>query len=176
MRRWIEVDHKQRNASAVIAEAHHELYSGGWAPSGKACDALGRAGCAIRPGGDADTVAGAVGEDPADWGVGIVDNAAAGCQRRGQALLGLFAGDGYVDVHRVTQGLGWVEALHPNRRSMAKWVNGVVVRQANRGRPEIRILDLEPAQRDLVPVLGGTRHFEERVDAAVRGVIEGSQR
>jgi hypothetical protein len=59
---------------------------------------------------------------------------------------------------------------------MAKWVNGVVVRQANRGRPEIRILDLEPAQRDLVPVLGETRHFEERVDAAVRGVIEGSQR
>ncbi len=80
--------------------------TGRMGPSRRACGALGRAGCAIRPGGDADTVAGAVGEDPADWGVGIVDDVAAGCQSRGQALLGLFAGDGYVDVHRVTQGLG----------------------------------------------------------------------
>src|SRR5215831_10386472 len=38
-------------------------------PSRKACGALGRARGAIRPGGDADTVAGAVGEDPASFGV-----------------------------------------------------------------------------------------------------------
>ena len=36
-------------------------------PSRKACGAPDRAGSAIRPGGDADTVAGAVGEDPGDW-------------------------------------------------------------------------------------------------------------
>jgi hypothetical protein len=93
-------------------------------------------GGAIRPGADADTVAGAVGEDPGDWGVGIVDDAPAGCQSCGQALLGLFAGDGYVDVHRVTQGLGRVEALHPDRRSVAKGVNGVAVGQL--GVPEDR--------------------------------------
>jgi hypothetical protein len=36
MRRWLEVDHKQRNAAeAVIAEARHELYSGEWALPGR---------------------------------------------------------------------------------------------------------------------------------------------
>jgi hypothetical protein len=31
MRRWLEADRKQRNAvEAVLAEARHELYSGGW--------------------------------------------------------------------------------------------------------------------------------------------------
>src|SRR6516162_4231571 len=95
----------------------------------KARGALGRAGGAIWPGGDADTVAGAVGEDPEEWRVGIVNDAATGCQSRCQALLGLIAGDGYVDVHRVTQGLSRVEALHPDRRSVAKWINGVVVGQ-----------------------------------------------
>jgi hypothetical protein len=78
---------------------------------------------AIRPGGDADTVAGEVGEDPGGRGAGIVDDAAAGCQSRCQALLGLFAADGYVDVHGVTEGPGRVEALHPDRRSVAKGVN-----------------------------------------------------
>jgi hypothetical protein len=40
MRRWLEVDHQQRNAvEAVIAEAHHELSSGGWALPG-GCAAL----------------------------------------------------------------------------------------------------------------------------------------
>ena len=90
---------------------------------------LGLAGGAIRPGGDADTIAGAVGEDPGCWGLGIVDDPAAGCQSGGQPLLGLFSAYGYVDVHRVTQGLGRVEALHPDRRSVAKGVNGVVLGQ-----------------------------------------------
>jgi hypothetical protein len=127
-------------------------------PSRRACGALGRAGCAIRPGGDADTVAGAVGEDPADWGVGIVDDVAAGCQSRGQALRGLFAGDGYVDVHRVTQGLGRVEALHPDRRSVAKGVNGVVVGQL--GVPEDR-----PPEADVGRIgLGRDGEQANRVD------------
>lgn len=31
VRGWVEVDHKQRSAvEAVIAEANHDLYSGGW--------------------------------------------------------------------------------------------------------------------------------------------------
>jgi hypothetical protein len=36
MRRWLEARRKQRNAvEAVIAEARHELYSGGWALPGR---------------------------------------------------------------------------------------------------------------------------------------------
>ena len=62
-------------------------------------------------------------------GAGLVDDAAAGRQGRGQAVLGLLAGDGDVDVHRVSQRLGGVEVLHPDRRSVAERVDGVVVGQ-----------------------------------------------
>jgi hypothetical protein len=67
--------------------------------------------------------------NPAFWGIGIVDDAASGRQSCGQGLLGVFARDGYVDMHRVTHRLGRVKALHPHRRSVAKGVNSVVVGQ-----------------------------------------------
>ena len=58
-----------------------------------------------------------------------------------QAGLGVFAGHGDVDVHRVPQRLGLVELLHPDRRSVTEAVNGVVLSCA--GVPEDRAPESE---------------------------------
>src|SRR5262249_51555207 len=86
-------------------------------------------GGAVGPGGDANAVTGTVGEDPGGRGAGIVDDAPAGRQGGGQAMLGVFARDRDIDVHRVPQGFGGVEVLHPDRRAVPEWVDGVVVGQ-----------------------------------------------
>jgi hypothetical protein len=41
----------------------------------------------------------------------------------------VLAGNRHVNVHRVPQRLGLVEILHPDRRPMAEWVDGVVAGQ-----------------------------------------------
>jgi hypothetical protein len=63
----------------------------------------------------------------APGGTRIVDDAAACRERSRQACLDVLPGNGHVDVHRVPQWLGLVEILHPDRRSMAEWIEGVVV-------------------------------------------------
>jgi hypothetical protein len=62
-------------------------------------------------------------------GIRVVDDANPCGQRSRQARLDVLAGNGHVDVHRVPQWLGLVEILHPDRRSMAERVHGVVVGQ-----------------------------------------------
>ena len=65
--------------------------------------------------------------------------AANGC---GHAMLGLFARDRDIDVHRMSQGFGGVKVLHPDRRSVPEWIDGVVLGQfgvAEHGTPEADI-------------------------------------
>ena len=74
----------------------------------------------VKRSGNTDPVAGAVGEDPALWSAGVVYDAAACGDRRCHARLGMLAGDGDVDVHRVPERLVRAEFLHPHGRSVAE--------------------------------------------------------
>ena len=56
-----------------------------------------------------------------------VDDAPTGGDRCREPRLGLLARDRDVDVHRVSQGLGGVDLLHPDRRPVAKGIDGVVI-------------------------------------------------
>ena len=58
---------------------------------------------------------------------GRVDDPAACGERSGKTLLDLLASNGHVDMHRMSQWLGWVKILHPDHRSVAERVDGVVV-------------------------------------------------
>ena len=69
----------------------------------------------------------------------IVDDPAAGGERRREPRLGVLARDRHVDVHRVSQRLRLVEVLHPHRRTVSERVDGVVVGHrvvAEHGAPE----------------------------------------
>src|SRR5215469_2445540 len=81
----------------------------------------------IWPRTDTNAVARAVGERPVRWCMRLVDDTAARSDRRLETRLDALSPDRHVDVHRVAQWLGLVELLHPDRRSVSKGVDRIVV-------------------------------------------------
>ena len=57
----------------------------------------------------------------------FVDDTAARSDRRLKPRLNVLARNRHVDVHHVSQWLGLVELLHPDRRSVSKGVDRIVV-------------------------------------------------
>jgi hypothetical protein len=57
----------------------------------------------------------------------LVDDTAARSDRCLEPRLNVLARDRHVDVHRVTQWFGLVELLHPDRRSVSKRIDRIVV-------------------------------------------------
>ena len=82
---------------------------------------------AIWPRANTHAVARAVGQRPVRWCMRFIDDTAARSNRRIEPRLDVLARDRDVDVHRVTQGLGLIELLHPDRRSMPHRVDSIVV-------------------------------------------------
>ena len=81
--------------------------------------------------------------------MGILDDAAASSNGCGQAMLGLFPRDRDIDVHRVPQGFRRVEVLHPDRRAVPEWVDGMgTASKVTRVREENRKKLAETEQRD----------------------------
>jgi hypothetical protein len=83
----------------------------------------------VGPCDDANAVAGAVCEDPAGRGIGVVDDAAAGGKGSRHSRLDVLPSDGHIDVHRMPERLVRVKFLHPDRRAVAERVDGVAVSQ-----------------------------------------------
>ena len=57
----------------------------------------------------------------------LVDDTAARSDRCLEPRLDVLTRDRHVDVHRVAQWFGLVELLHPDRRSVSKGVDRIVV-------------------------------------------------
>jgi hypothetical protein len=59
--------------------------------------------------------------------VGIVDDASARSECGFKSRLDVLMRDGHVNVHRMSQCLDFIDLLHPDRRSVAKRIDCIVV-------------------------------------------------
>ena len=59
--------------------------------------------------------------------VGVVDDVSTRRERGFKSRLNVLMRDRHVDVHRMSQCLGLIDLLHPDRRSVAKRIDCIVV-------------------------------------------------